>query len=144
MSPCSLWIMLYRIFEVTVETDKWVCENVSWKHQLLWNICQFSYLAIVFWYCCFSYAGKWELVKSIVGTKFRRRHVCLHSQAGNRLYQPVVRHLLSILIHFQNYNEIALLFFGMLQYLFTKTETGDKIKYCRLRNNTEIQQENVY
>ena len=36
-------------------------------------------------YCCFSYAGNWELVKSIVGTKFRRSHVCLHSQAGNRL-----------------------------------------------------------
>ena len=29
----------------------------------------------------------WELVKSIVGTKFRRSHVCLHSQAGNRLWQ---------------------------------------------------------
>ena len=36
-------------------------------------------------YCCFSYAGNWELVKSIVGTKFRRSHVCLHSQTGNRL-----------------------------------------------------------
>ena len=29
-------------------------------------------------YCCFSYAGNWELVKSIVGTKFRRSHACLH------------------------------------------------------------------
>ena len=35
--------------------------------------------------CRFSYAGNWELVKLIVGTKFRRSHVCLHSQAGNRL-----------------------------------------------------------
>ena len=33
--------------------------------------------------CRFSYAGNWELVKSIVGTKFRRSHVCLHSQAGS-------------------------------------------------------------
>ena len=33
----------------------------------------------------FSYAGNWELVKSIVGTKFRRIHLCLHTQAGNRL-----------------------------------------------------------
>ena len=28
-----------------------------------------------------SYLENWELVKSIVGTKFRRSHVCLHSQA---------------------------------------------------------------
>ena len=30
--------------------------------------------------------GNWELAKSIVGTKFERSHVCLHSQAGNRLW----------------------------------------------------------
>ena len=41
----------------------------------------------IYLYCRFSYAGNWELVKSIVGTKFRRSHVCLHSQAGNRLWQ---------------------------------------------------------
>ena len=35
--------------------------------------------------CPFSYAGNWELVKSIVGTKLKRGHVCLHSQVGNRL-----------------------------------------------------------
>ena len=34
----------------------------------------------------FSYAGNWELEKSIAGTKFRRSHVCLHSQGGNRLW----------------------------------------------------------
>ena len=34
-------------------------------------------------YCRFSYAGNWKLVKSIVGTKFRRSHVCLRFQAGN-------------------------------------------------------------
>ena len=33
----------------------------------------------------FSYAGNWELVKSIVGTKFGRIHACLDSKAGNRL-----------------------------------------------------------
>ena len=27
--------------------------------------------------------GNWELVKSIMGTKFQRRYVCLRSQAGN-------------------------------------------------------------
>ena len=32
----------------------------------------------------FSYAGNWELVKSVVGTKFRRSYVCLHSQVKNR------------------------------------------------------------
>ena len=36
---------------------------------------------------CFSYVENWKLVKSIVGTKFRWSHVCLHSQAGNRLWQ---------------------------------------------------------
>ena len=40
-----------------------------------------------FLYCCFSYAGNWELVKLIVDTKLRRSHVCLHSQVGNRLWQ---------------------------------------------------------
>ena len=35
--------------------------------------------------CHFSYTGNWELVKSIVGTKLRRSHFCLHSQAGNSL-----------------------------------------------------------
>ena len=33
----------------------------------------------------FAHAGNWELLKSIVGTKFRRSRVCLHSQAGIRL-----------------------------------------------------------
>ena len=37
--------------------------------------------------CRFSYAGNWELVKSIVGSNFRRSHMCLQSQAGNRLWQ---------------------------------------------------------
>ena len=35
-------------------------------------------------HCRFSYAGNWELVKSIMGTKFRS-HVCLHAQAENKL-----------------------------------------------------------
>ena len=33
-------------------------------------------------YCRISYAGNWELVKSIEGKKFRRNHVCLKSQVG--------------------------------------------------------------
>ena len=37
--------------------------------------------------CRFSYAGNWELVTSNVGTNFRRSYVCLHFQAGNRLWQ---------------------------------------------------------
>ena len=41
-----------------------------------------------------------ELVKLIVGTKFRGSHVCLHSQAETRLLKLVVWHLLSILIRF--------------------------------------------
>ena len=35
--------------------------------------------------CRFSYAGNWGLVKSIVGTTFRKTHICLHSQVGIRL-----------------------------------------------------------
>ena len=35
----------------------------------------------------FSYTGNWELVISIMATKFRRNHVCFYSQAGNRLWQ---------------------------------------------------------
>ena len=35
--------------------------------------------------CCFSYAGNWELVESIVGPNFRKTHICLHSQVGIRL-----------------------------------------------------------
>ena len=34
--------------------------------------------------CRFTYAGNWELLKPIAGTKFGRSHVCLHFQAGNR------------------------------------------------------------
>ena len=95
--------------------------------------------------CVASYvnAGNWDLVKSIVGTKLRRSQVCLHSQTGDRLYQLAVWRLLTILIHFQNCNEMALLFFGILQECLYITETGDKIKYCRLPKNTETQQENV-
>ena len=33
---------------------------------------------------------KYIKLKSIVGTKFRRSHVCLHSQAGKRLRQLMV------------------------------------------------------
>ena len=53
-------------------------KTIWYMHQRKDDIC---------WYCRFSYAGNWELVKSIVGTKFRRSHVCLHSQVGNKLWQ---------------------------------------------------------
>ena len=33
-------------------------------------------------YCRISYAGNWELVKSIEGKKFRKNRVCLKSQVG--------------------------------------------------------------
>ena len=36
-------------------------------------------------YFRFSYTGNWKLVKSIVVTKIRKSHVCLHSQARIRL-----------------------------------------------------------
>ena len=47
------------------------------------------------------------------------------------------------LIHFQNYNEMALLFFVMLYNFCTKIDTGNKVKYCGLPKNMETQQENV-
>ena len=45
------------------------------------------FLRVLRVYCCFSHSGNWELVKSIVGTKFRTSHVCLHPQVRNRLWQ---------------------------------------------------------
>ena len=45
-------------------------------HQLFLTYVQ---SAVMLHYYRFSYAGNWELVQSIVGTKFRRSHVCLHS-----------------------------------------------------------------
>ena len=36
----------------------------------------------IYAYCRFSYDGNWELVKSILETKFRRSHVCLHPQGS--------------------------------------------------------------
>ena len=72
------------------------------KNKKILLYCQIHKNAKILEYCRFSFLGNWKLVKSIVRTKFRRNHVCLHSQAGNRLYQLVVWHLLSILIPFQN------------------------------------------
>ena len=76
-------------------------------------------------YCHFSYTGNWELVKSIVRTKFRRSHVCLHSHAEIRLWQLIAR--CSLLLCYDNF--------------CSKTNTGDKIKCSRLPKNTETQQE---
>ena len=61
-------------------------------------------------HCRFSYAGNWELVKSIVGTQFRKSHVCLHSQAGNRV--PITGsmtasgYLLGIIINFDTCSQL--------------------------------------
>ena len=69
------------------------------------------FLCVLRVYCHFSHSGNWELVKSIVGTKYRRSHVCLHSQVGNRLWQ-----------------------------LFcTSSLCYDKIKYSRIPKNTGTQ-----
>ena len=51
------------------------------KYQIKPNSMVFSCLCCC--HCRFSYAGNCELVKLIVGTQFRRSHVCLHSQGGN-------------------------------------------------------------
>ena len=130
--------------------------SYSWNRQMgLWKrflktSASLKYLPIFILSNCFLILllfirRKMGTSKIDCGDKISKKTCLFPFSSGKyRLYQLVVRHLLSILIHFQNYNEIALLFFGMLQYLFTKTETGDKIKYCRLPNNTEIQQENVY
>ena len=71
-------------------------------------------------FCGNSYAGNWELVKLIVGTKFRRSHVSLRSQA---------EWLCSSSLCYGSF--------------CTKTDTGDKIKYSRIPKNTETQQENT-
>ena len=89
-------------------------ENTMLNIFLTALICQMNKVRLM-GYCRFSYAGNWVIVKSIVGTKYRRSHICLNSQAKNRLYQLVIWHLLLILIHFRNCSEMALLLFFMLQ-----------------------------
>ena len=71
----------------------------------------------------FSYAGKWELVKSILGTTFGRNHVCLHLKAWNRLWQPVVSHLFQFWYVFK----IIMKCSSSLCYniIFAKTDAGD-------------------
>ena len=76
--------------------------------------------------------GIWELVKSIAGTKSGRNHVCLHSQAENRLWQLVVWHVSSILIYFQNFNEMAL-FFSILRYTKTDTKKSNTAGFQRIQ-----------
>ena len=118
-------------------------ENTMLNIFLTALICQMNKVRLM-GYCRFSYAGNWVIVKSIVGTKYRRSHICLNSQAKNRLYQLVIWHLLLILIHFRNCNEMALLLFFMLYNKFsTKTETGDKSKYYRLPRSKEAEQQST-
>ena len=54
-------------------------------------LCRSSWGTDIFWSISrFSYTRNWGLVKLIVGTKFRRSHFCLLSQAGNRAPVPGV------------------------------------------------------
>ena len=103
-SPISQWKetgeaqVLHTCFSVKLMKFLW---NFVWKtsakdclwqmissmvYFVLYNTKNIFQIFVSLVYCRFSYAGNWELVKSIVGTKFRRSHVCLHSQAGNRLW----------------------------------------------------------
>ena len=93
-------------------------------------------------YYRFLYVGNWELVKSIVETKFRGSYVCLHSQAGNRIYQLVVQFNTLLKLQWMEMKNYKWLCSSLLCYnnFCTKTKTGDKIKYFRLLNNTETQQ----
>ena len=76
---------------VTIEKSELTFLLILYYHDNLNSIIWlFPYwMNFVFLYCRFSWAGNWELVKPIVGTKFRWNHVCLHSQARNRLWQPM-------------------------------------------------------
>ena len=125
-----------------------MCINLSNLISVTWII-----LLTDLCYCRFSYEGKgnWELVKPTEGTKFRRSHACLHSQAGNLvpitvsiIWQLVASCLasLSILMHFQNYSEIALLLFVIHYWFLQKNNAGDRIKYYKLPKNTMKEQEN--
>ena len=62
--------------------------NSATLNRVFFSICKEN-LTYAFLSRRFSYAGNWELVKSIVGTKFRRSHVCLRSQARIRLWQLI-------------------------------------------------------
>ena len=98
-------------------------------------------------YCRFSYAGNWKLVKSIVGTKFWRSHVCLRFQAGNsvpitgswRLVASCFAYL-SILIHLQNHGS-ALLRYALLVSVHKLTQViiSNTINSLRIqRDSREI------
>ena len=81
--------------------------------------------------------GKLGINKSILQTKFRRSHVCLHSQAGNKVpitgvYAMTVASCLasiSMLIHFQNDSDMACCSLLFIIDFCTKTDAGDKVKY---------------
>ena len=79
-----------------------------------------------------------------MGTKFRRSHVYLLSQAGNKVHltQSMIASgwLLSVFmnfVHFQNYSEMALFSWLCNIDFYTKGDTREKIKYYRLSKNTE-------
>ena len=119
------------------------------KPPLPWNIYVSTSVKCII-YCCFWYAGNWELVKSIVGTKFRRSHICLHSHAGNRLWELMAPLFSEAATRGQAEAFLKITSWPMLlSFLLcydnfcTKTDTSDKIKYSRIPKNTETQQENT-
>ena len=122
-----------------------MCINLSNLISVTWII-----LLTDLCYCRFSYEGKgnWELVKPTEGTKFRRSHACLHSQAGNLvpitvsiIWQLVASCLasLSILMHFQNYSEIALL---LLLYIIDFCKKITQVIESNTTNSLRIQWKN--
>ena len=97
--------------------------------------------------------GKLGTSKSIVGTKFRRTHVCLHSQAGNRVpitgFITVSGWLFSIFISFDifsilQWNSFAFLRYALLISVQTltqvvKSNTTDSLSPSRIkRDNRKI------
>ena len=81
MDKTALYFVLFRVFYFKNKNSRQFQFSIS---QIFWQ--RFIVSESLTCYR-FSYAGNWELVKSIVGTKFGRSHVCLHSQAGNRLWK---------------------------------------------------------
>ena len=89
-----------------------------------------SYEKLLLCYCRFSCAGNWELVKSIMGTKYRRSHVCLHSQAGNRLWRA---------------NSSALLHCAMISSVqkLTQMIKSNTVVFLRIQRQQENTKENT-
>ena len=70
------------MFQTAYTCSKSYVKSTKQFEQALLKSTAYNYLLEKLLKCHFSYVGNWELVKSFMGTKSSRSHVCLHSQVG--------------------------------------------------------------